>query len=131
MRGKDGILLIVLFVILVILLALVLPAASRKAPRGAAGGATAPSAAGVFPRAFMGGAADESEPTHVLLPAGRGPHTHTVAVGAQGRGISSEDRGHRHLVADLEDIGVLTPEGKPGVTDHKHDVSRYIISREG
>lgn len=76
-------------------------------------------------RKMVGGA---EEPSHILLPAGKGPHTHLADLSPGGGGISTEDRGHRHTVVDFVDVGLATPEGV-APADHVHDVTQYIVDR--
>lgn len=65
---------------------------------------------------FTGGA-------ETLLPAGKDDHTHAVDLGSCGCEISSEDHGHRHIVENTSDVGVLAP------ADHTHDIASYIVDR--
>lgn len=71
---------------------------------------------------FYGG----KEKSHVMLPAGQGPHTHEVDLDETGFGVSTLDRGHRHVVEDTIDIG-LEQNGDVGRADHHHDVTAYIV----
>lgn len=98
---------IVLVVILLVIVGILMAMKKREAAKG--GG-------------FYGG----KEKSHVMLPAGRGPHTHVVDLDETGFGISTRDRGHRHVVEDTIDIG-LEQNGDVGPADHRHDVTAYIV----
>ena len=56
-----------------------------------------------------------------LLPAGRGPNTHTAKLNAGGRGISSKNFGHRHVVDGYADVG-MCQAGVAVSPNHVHDV---------
>ncbi len=67
--------------------------------------------------AIIGGAV----PTHLLKPAGKGPHGHTAVLDTSGTGESSITLSHAHRVHDY----VATP-APPDM--HTHDITRYIVS---
>jgi hypothetical protein len=68
---------------------------------------------------FVGGSAERY--THLLKPAGRGPHTHLAALGAEGDGTSTTNYGHRHAVRAYT--------AAPGPDGHVHDITQYIVSK--
>lgn len=98
---------IVLVVILLVIVGILMAMKKRKAAKGGD---------------FYGG----KEKSHVMLPAGRGPHSHEVDLDEAGFGISTCDRGHRHVIEDTIDIG-LEQNGDVGPADHRHDVTAYIV----
>jgi len=102
---------IVLVVILLVVTGILLAMRRKRAKRG--GG-------------YFGGAGKTSDKSHVMLPAGKGPHTHLVDLDGTGFGVSSEDRDHRHVVENAIDIG-LEMDGDVGPADHTHDVTSYIV----
>jgi hypothetical protein len=69
--------------------------------------------------AIVGGAV----PTHLLKPAGRGPHGHTAVLDASGTGESSTTLSHGHRVRSY----VAAP-APPDM--HAHDITRYIVPSE-
>lgn len=68
---------------------------------------------------FVGGAI----PTHLLKPAGKGPHGHTAVLDTSGTGDSSTTLAHAHHVRSY----VAAP-APPDM--HTHDITRYIVSSE-
>lgn len=74
---------------------------------------------------FYGG----KEFSHVMLPAGRGPHTHGVDLDETGSGISSFDQGHHHAVEKTIDIG-LEQDGDVVPANHQHDITAYIVDAD-
>ncbi len=94
------------FVLVVLVVVLVLAGALLAARAAAAGPARALAAA----------------TSRLLLPAGEGPHTHEVALGAAGSGTSAEGGGHRHAVADFADVGVVRPDNVVAPADHVHEL---------
>jgi hypothetical protein len=99
--NNRTIFMIVLLLVLVVVLAILI---SRSC-----GGAAA----------IIGGAV----PTHLLKPAGKGPHGHTAALDPSGTGESSTTLSHAHRVHNY----VAAP-APPDM--HTHDITRYIVSSE-
>lgn len=72
----------------------------------------------------LGGAETSS---YILLPAGKGPHTHTVDLDADGSGVSTKAEGHRHSVQNKHDVGIVGPEGKVIPGSHTHSIAEHIV----
>lgn len=102
---------IVLVVIVLVIVGILL--AMKKRSAGKTGG-------------FYRGGSRGRQPSHVMLPAGRGPHAHEVDLDETGFGVSSLDRGHRHVVENTIDIG-LEQDGDVAPADHQHDLTAYIV----
>ncbi len=75
---------------------------------------------------YTGGADSQKR---IMLPAGKGPHTHLVDLDASGFGISTEDMGHRHVVEDSMDVGV-EDKGQTVPADHSHNLGEFIVDVE-
>lgn len=103
-RSKTTVWVIVLIIIVLILAGLVI-ARRRKS-------------------VYTGGADDRSR--QIMLPAGKGPHTHLVDLDVSGFGISTEDMGHRHVVENSVDVGV-EDDGRTVPADHVHSLGEFIV----
>lgn len=71
-----------------------------------------------------------SGPSHILHPAGRGPHTHLVELDSSGAGVSSCAEGHRHQVENTVDVG-LASSGGLAEAGHQHDIGAYVVDVQG
>ena len=67
---------------------------------------------------------------HIMLPAGKGPHTHFVDLDETGHGTSTETMKHRHSVDKAVDVGVIPTSEGVSIPPHVHDISKYIEDRE-
>lgn len=77
---------------------------------------------------FYGGK-EKSDASHLMLPAGQGPHTHEVDLDETGSGVSTCADSHRHVVEKTIDIG-LEQNGDVSPADHHHDVTAYIVDAD-
>lgn len=75
-------------------------------------------------RTVSGGAEGKTRP-YLMLPAGRGPHTHMVNLDAAGAGTSTEDEGHRHAVRRGVDVGIVE-DGAIVPGSHVHSVAEFV-----
>lgn len=75
-------------------------------------------------RTVSGGAEVKTHP-YLMLPAGRGPHTHMVNLDDAGAGTSTEDEGHRHAVRRGVDVGIVE-DGAIVPGSHVHSVAEFV-----
>lgn len=101
---------IVLAVIILVIAGVLLAMRSKRA--GKTGG-------------FFGGK-EKTDGLHLMLPAGRGPHTHEVDLDETGFGVSTRDRDHRHVIENTIDIG-LEQNGDVAPADHRHSITTHIV----
>jgi hypothetical protein len=62
----------------------------------------------------------------LLLPAGAPPHGHRAVLGPEGSGVSTCSEGHRHVIAEGRDAGVVAcrPAASQKTAAHRHAVER-------
>lgn len=73
-----------------------------------------------------GGDAAGDNFTHLLQPAGAGPHSHLASLDETGTGTSTVDSGHSHDIENFTDAGVSNG-AIDTVAGHRHDVTKFIV----